>query len=66
MAAQVDAVDAGSRWTPLMRVSAVSGNQEVASLLIDAGADVNVKDKDGKTPLMVRLAPCSAWLDVWD
>lgn len=49
-----------------MRVSAVSGNQEVASLLIDAGADVNVKDKDGKTPLMVRLAPCSAWLDVWD
>uniref|UniRef100_A0A8B9WYA4 Fibronectin type III and ankyrin repeat domains 1 n=1 Tax=Bos mutus grunniens TaxID=30521 RepID=A0A8B9WYA4_BOSMU len=52
---EVDAVDAGSRWTPLMRVSAVSGNQEVASLLIDAGADVNVKDKDGKTPLMVAV-----------
>ncbi|CAI9178267.1 unnamed protein product [Rangifer tarandus platyrhynchus] len=52
---EVDVVDAGSRWTPLMRVSAVSGNQEVASLLIDAGADVNVKDKDGKTPLMVAV-----------
>ncbi|XP_055416307.1 fibronectin type 3 and ankyrin repeat domains protein 1 [Bubalus kerabau] len=52
---EVDAVDAGSRWTPLMRVSAVSGNQEVASLLIDAGADVNMKDKDGKTPLMVAV-----------
>ena len=53
-------MDAGSRWTPLMRVSAISGNQEVASLLIDAGADVNVKDKDGKTPLMVRLIQCSS------
>ncbi|XP_043331081.1 fibronectin type 3 and ankyrin repeat domains protein 1 isoform X2 [Cervus canadensis] len=52
---EVDVVDAGSRWTPLMRVSAVSGNREVASLLIDAGADVNVKDKDGKTPLMVAV-----------
>ncbi|EPY78216.1 fibronectin type 3 and ankyrin repeat domains protein 1 [Camelus ferus] len=52
---EVDVVDACSGWTPLMRVSAVSGNQKVASLLIDAGADVNVKDKDGKTPLMVAV-----------
>ncbi|XP_067565177.1 fibronectin type 3 and ankyrin repeat domains protein 1 [Pseudorca crassidens] len=52
---EVDPTDAGSGWTPLMRVSAVSGNQEVASLLIDAGADVNMKDKDGKTPLMVAV-----------
>lgn len=51
-------MDTGSGWTPLLRVSAVSGNQKVASLLIDAGADVNVKDKDGKTPLMV-CRPCS-------
>lgn len=36
-----------------MRVSAMTGSQKVASLLIEAGADVNVKDKDGKTPLMV-------------
>ncbi|XP_036683690.1 fibronectin type 3 and ankyrin repeat domains protein 1 isoform X2 [Balaenoptera musculus] len=50
---EVDTTDAGSGWTPLMRVSAVSGNQKVASLLIDAGADVNMKDKDGKTPLML-------------
>ncbi|XP_064125967.1 fibronectin type 3 and ankyrin repeat domains protein 1 [Loxodonta africana] len=50
---EVDVVDTGSGWTPLMRVSAVSGNQKVASLLIEAGADVNMKDKDGKTPLMV-------------
>ncbi|XP_049646410.1 fibronectin type 3 and ankyrin repeat domains protein 1 [Suncus etruscus] len=52
---EVDSVDAGSGWTPLMRVSAVSGNQAVASLLIDAGADVNKRDKDGKTPLMVAV-----------
>ncbi|XP_016065994.1 PREDICTED: fibronectin type 3 and ankyrin repeat domains protein 1 [Miniopterus natalensis] len=52
---EVDATDAGSGWTPLMRVSAVSGNQRVASLLIEAGANVNVKDKGGKTPLMVAV-----------
>ncbi|GAB5578878.1 fibronectin type 3 and ankyrin repeat domains protein 1 isoform X1 [Prionailurus iriomotensis] len=52
---KVDAADTGSGWTPLMRVSAVSGNQRVASLLIEAGADVNMKDKDGKTPLMVAV-----------
>ncbi|MBZ3869843.1 Fibronectin type 3 and ankyrin repeat domains 1 protein [Sciurus carolinensis] len=54
---EVDVVDTGSGWTPLMRVSVVSGSQKVASLLIEAGADVNVRDKDGKTPLMVRLSP---------
>uniref|UniRef100_A0A5F9C2K0 Fibronectin type III and ankyrin repeat domains 1 n=1 Tax=Oryctolagus cuniculus TaxID=9986 RepID=A0A5F9C2K0_RABIT len=52
---EVDAMDTGLGWTPLMRVSAVSGNQRVASLLIEAGADVNVKDRDGKTPLMVAV-----------
>lgn len=57
VASQVDVVDAGSGWTPLMRVCAVSGNRSVACLLIEAGADVNAKDKDGKTPLMVGLSP---------
>ncbi|XP_073934177.1 fibronectin type 3 and ankyrin repeat domains protein 1 isoform X1 [Castor canadensis] len=52
---EVDVMDTGCGWTPLMRVSAVSGNQKVALLLIEAGADVNVKDKDGKTPLMVAV-----------
>ncbi|XP_038934758.1 fibronectin type 3 and ankyrin repeat domains 1 protein isoform X2 [Rattus norvegicus] len=52
---EVDVVDTGSGWTPLMRVSAVTGSQKVASLLIEAGADVNVRDKDGKTPLMVAV-----------
>ncbi|XP_054379020.2 fibronectin type 3 and ankyrin repeat domains protein 1 isoform X12 [Pongo abelii] len=52
---EVDVVDTGSGWTPLMRVSAVSGSQRVASLLIDAGANVNVKDRNGKTPLMVAV-----------
>ncbi|XP_066457236.1 fibronectin type 3 and ankyrin repeat domains protein 1 [Eleutherodactylus coqui] len=50
---EVDSRDSGSKWTPLMRVSAVTGNTHVARRLIAAGADVNVKDKDGKTPLMV-------------
>ncbi|XP_053366517.1 fibronectin type 3 and ankyrin repeat domains 1 protein [Clarias gariepinus] len=52
---EVDVRDTVSEWTPLMRVSAMSGNAAVASLLIQAGADVNVRDKDGKTPLMVAV-----------
>ncbi|XP_048712203.1 fibronectin type 3 and ankyrin repeat domains protein 1 isoform X3 [Caretta caretta] len=52
---QVDTKDTVLEWTPLMRVSAVTGNKDVASLLIEAGADVNMKDKDGKTPLMVAV-----------
>ncbi|XP_072545824.1 fibronectin type 3 and ankyrin repeat domains 1 protein-like [Salminus brasiliensis] len=52
---ELDVRDTVSHWTPLMRVSAVGGNAAVASLLIRAGADVNVRDKDGKTPLMVAV-----------
>ncbi|XP_073408872.1 fibronectin type 3 and ankyrin repeat domains protein 1 isoform X6 [Dendrobates tinctorius] len=50
---EVDVKDSCSHWTPLMRVSAVTGSADVARLLIAAGANINVKDKDGKTPLMV-------------
>uniref|UniRef100_A0A5F9CC28 Fibronectin type III and ankyrin repeat domains 1 n=1 Tax=Oryctolagus cuniculus TaxID=9986 RepID=A0A5F9CC28_RABIT len=66
---EVDAMDTGLGWTPLMRVSAVSGNQRVASLLIEAGADVNVKDRDGKTPLMVRASASACrgfWKEPWE
>ncbi|XP_048090138.1 fibronectin type 3 and ankyrin repeat domains protein 1 isoform X3 [Alosa alosa] len=52
---KVDVRDSVSYWTPLMRVSAVSGDAEMAALLIRAGADVNVRDRDGKTPLMVAV-----------
>ncbi|KAJ8013614.1 hypothetical protein DPEC_G00031630 [Dallia pectoralis] len=52
---EVDVRDTVSIWTPLMRVSAVTGDAAVASLLITAGADVNVRDRDGKTPLMIAV-----------
>ncbi|XP_073682713.1 fibronectin type 3 and ankyrin repeat domains protein 1-like [Garra rufa] len=52
---EVDAMDKVSLWTPLMRVSAISGNAAVASILLQSGADVNVRDKAGKTPLMVAV-----------
>ncbi|KAI4893582.1 hypothetical protein NFI96_021375, partial [Prochilodus magdalenae] len=52
---EVDVRDSVSLWTPLLRVSAVTGNTAVAALLISAGADINVRDKDGKTPLMVAV-----------
>lgn len=48
-------MDKVSLWTPLMRVSAISGNAAAASILLQAGADVNVRDKAGKTPLMVFI-----------
>ncbi|XP_070608592.1 fibronectin type 3 and ankyrin repeat domains protein 1 [Erythrolamprus reginae] len=50
---EVDPRDSGIEWTPLFRLCALSGKTDVAIILINAGADVNVKDKDGKTPLMV-------------
>lgn len=42
-----------SGWTPLMRVAAVSGNGAVAQVLLARGAEVNRKDNDGNTPLML-------------
>ncbi|XP_013914268.1 PREDICTED: fibronectin type 3 and ankyrin repeat domains protein 1 [Thamnophis sirtalis] len=50
---EVDSRDSGVEWTPLLRLCALSGKTDVATILINAGADVNVKDKDGKTSLMV-------------
>ncbi|XP_075468378.1 fibronectin type 3 and ankyrin repeat domains protein 1 isoform X3 [Ascaphus truei] len=50
---KIDIKDTCLAWTPLMRVSAITGNTNVALCLIEAGADVNTKDADGKTPLMV-------------
>lgn len=48
----VDTKDETSGWTPLMRVAAVSGNVNVAKVLIHHGANVHTMDKDGKTTLM--------------
>lgn len=50
---QINVVDFSSKWTPLMRCCAMSGNVEVARELFFAGAEVEKKDKDGKTALMV-------------
>ncbi|PIK54974.1 putative fibronectin type 3 and ankyrin repeat domains 1 protein [Apostichopus japonicus] len=51
--AAIDVVDFSSKWTPLMRCCAMSGHVEVARELFFAGAEVEKKDKDGKTALMI-------------
>lgn len=52
--ADVVAVDV-NKWTPLLRVAAVGGNREVAGVLVRRGADINWRDKDGKTALMMAV-----------
>ena len=37
-----------------MHPATFGGNVQVAQTLVEAGADVNRRDKDGKTPLMVQ------------
>lgn len=44
-------VDAGNDYTPLHVAASQSKNLKTLKLLIDAGADLEVKDKNGKTPL---------------
>ncbi|TRZ01342.1 hypothetical protein DNTS_031865 [Danionella cerebrum] len=51
----VDVLDTVCLWTPLMRTSVVSGNTAVATVLLQAGAEVNIRDRAGKTPLMVAV-----------
>uniref|UniRef100_A0A671R4V5 Fibronectin type 3 and ankyrin repeat domains protein 1-like n=1 Tax=Sinocyclocheilus anshuiensis TaxID=1608454 RepID=A0A671R4V5_9TELE len=41
--------------TYMIQDGSISGNAAVASILLQAGADVNVRDKAGKTPLMVAV-----------
>jgi ankyrin repeat protein len=48
----VNGRDYVSNWTPLMRVAAVSGSAEMASLLLQQGASINLSDKNGQTALM--------------
>ncbi len=49
--ANVNAVKGKYRTTVLME-AAVEGNEEVVKFLLNRGADVNAKDKDGWTSLM--------------
>lgn len=50
--APVDIEDNINGWTPLMRIACLSGNDDVAEVLIAKGANINKFDKSGKTVLM--------------
>lgn len=53
--ADVNIRDSVSSWTPLLRCAAVTGNKDVAKVLIKEGADINAVDVDGKTALMTAV-----------
>ncbi len=46
-----DIAPVGSAWTPIM-LAAAEGHEEIVSILIQAGADVNAKNELGRTSLM--------------
>lgn len=48
---KVDELDK-AEWTPLMRIATLGGNIDVAKVLLENGADVNMHDKQGKNVLM--------------
>lgn len=45
----------GDSDTPLLVAVKHAGNTEIVRLLLDRGADVNAKDEDGKTALMIAI-----------
>lgn len=51
----VDDLDAStlSGWTPLMRVATLGGDAAIARVLVERGADVNRRDSEGNTVLML-------------
>lgn len=46
-----DIAPVGSAWTPIM-LAAAEGHEEIVSMLIQGGADVNAKNELGRTSLM--------------
>lgn len=43
----------GALATPLVNVAAAAGRTDNLRLLLDKGADINARDRDGQTPLML-------------
>ena len=53
----VNSVTSSKRRTPLAEAAA-QGNEWAVNRLLEAKADVNVKDAEGKNPLMIALGEC--------
>uniref|UniRef100_A0A0L8HVC8 Fibronectin type-III domain-containing protein n=1 Tax=Octopus bimaculoides TaxID=37653 RepID=A0A0L8HVC8_OCTBM len=53
--ANVNIQDKNAGWTPLMRCASLHGNKLVAYTLIHCKADIDVRDINGKTCLMIAV-----------
>lgn len=53
--ADINLRDLNAGWTPLLRCASTHGNRQVALTLLRCGANINAKDHDGKTSLMVAV-----------
>lgn len=45
------------RMTPLMQ-AVLNGNRDILELLIENGANINIRDEDGCDPLMTAISSC--------
>jgi uncharacterized protein len=54
--AEIDAREDTGQYTPLMFAAQNDDNIEVVKVLVEAGADVNLTNRKGETPLFIATA----------
>jgi ankyrin repeat protein len=53
--AHADPKDTTSYWTPLLRAASLNAGREICELLVKFGADVNARDSENKSVLIIAI-----------